>query len=128
MTGPRRILEIKELSVSQRNKVELDGLSLVLDIGETLVVLGEPGSGKDALLRVVGNFLERHDVTFGTIQYGGGESWPVNRRGKPSIRIAYLSGPRVAPLNPCVSTVSQLARIVARKQDGPGSNGREELR
>jgi peptide/nickel transport system ATP-binding protein len=128
MTGPRRILEIKELSVSQRNKVELDGLSLALDMGETLVVLGEPGSGKDALLRVVGNFLERHDVTFGTIRYGGGESWPVNRRGKPSIRIAYLSGPRVAPLNPCVSTISQLVRIVARRQDGPGSNGREELR
>ena len=85
MTNTGRLFDIKDLKVGQGGANELDGLSLSLDAGESLVVLGEGSSGTDALLRVLGNFNDRGDETSGTIQFGSGEAKPVHRRGKPAI-------------------------------------------
>ena len=128
MSNARRILDVRELTVRRGDVLELDGISFALDAGESLTVRGETSSGKDALVRVLGNFLERGDSVTGTLKFGDGDARPASRRGKGSIRISYLCSPRFAPLSPFASTVSQLARIVACKQATAGSSGREELR
>jgi peptide/nickel transport system ATP-binding protein len=79
-------------------------------------------------MRVLGNFAGGGDETGGTIQYGNAEAKPLYRSGKPSLRIAYLCGARVAPLNPYASVVSQLVRVVARKLNVPIASAREDLR
>jgi peptide/nickel transport system ATP-binding protein len=128
MTGSRRLFDIKDLKFGHAGATELDGLSFSLDAGQSLVVLGDGSSGNDALLRVLANFSDRGDETGGTIQYGDGEVKPLHRRGKPAIRIAYLGSARAAPLNPYASVVSQLVRVVARKENAPASSAREDLR
>jgi peptide/nickel transport system ATP-binding protein len=128
MMGTRRLLDVKDLKVTHAGKVELDGVSLTIDAGEALVILGEASSGNDALLRVLANATERGDETAGTIRYGDGEAKPAPRRGPPTIRIAYFCGARAAPLNPYASVISQLGRAIARKLNAPGASGCEELR
>jgi len=128
MTGTRRLIEIKDLKVSRGDAVELEGLSLSLDTGESIVILGERASGKDALMRVLGNFTEGGEETGGTIRNGTAEAKPLASRGKRALRIGYLCAARAAPLNPYASVVSQLARLVARKLNVPLASAREELR
>ena len=128
MIRSRRLLDIKDLKVSRAGVIELDGVSLTLDAGEALVILGEGSSGKDALLRILGNFSERGQEATGTLQFGNGEARPAHKRGRPNIRIAYLASARVAPLNPYASVVSQLTRIVALGLSVPGASAREDLR
>ena len=128
MSSARRLIEIKDLRVSQGEVIELDGLSFSLDAGESVVVLGEKSSGKDALMRVLANFNDGRDDTSGTIQYRNAEAMPIFQRGKPGLRSAYLCGARAAPLNPFASVVSQLVRVVARKLNVPFASAREDLR
>lgn len=128
MIEARRRLDVRDLSISRDGKLKLEKFSLSLNAGETLVVVGEADSGTDALLRVLGNFPERCDAASGTVRFGDGEPRAVNRHARPAIRISYVCGPSSMPLNPHASAVSQLARIVARRQVAPGSTGREELR
>ena len=128
MNAPRRILEIRDLSVARGGKAALDSFSLALDAGETVLLLGEADSGKDELLEVLCRAGESGYAAGGPIAFGDGTAMPAGRRTVPPLRIAYLGNPFLAPLNPYASTVSQLARIVAQKQVAPASTGREELR
>jgi len=122
------ILELRELSVTRGGVVELDKLSCKLDRGETLIVLGDDRSGKDALLRLLGGFAERTDAIGGTIKLGAGEEQAASRKMRSPIRIVYLPGTERPPLNPHASMASQLARVVARRHEAPRESGREELR
>ena len=122
------ILELKELSVTRGGTIELDKLSCKLDRGETLILLGDDRSGKDALLRVLGGFAERGEAMSGIIKLGAGEEQPVSRKLRSPIRTIYLPGAAQAPLNPHASVASQLARVVARRHDAARASGREELR
>jgi ABC-type glutathione transport system ATPase component len=124
----RRLLDIKDLRVSRASTIELDGVSLTLDAGEALVILGDGSSGKDALLRIIGNFSDRGQEATGTIQFGDGEARPAHKRGRSNLRTTYLASARVAPLNPHVSVVSQLTRVVANGLGVPGSSASEDLR
>ncbi len=49
----RRVLEIKNLSVSIEDKLILDNLSLSLDAGEVAAIMGPNGSGKSTLAYVL---------------------------------------------------------------------------
>lgn len=122
------ILEIGELCVTRGGVPLLDRFSLRLEAGESVVVLGETGSGKDALLSVLGGFAEKTDTIGGTIRFAGGEARPAAKRVKPAIRVAYLPNPRSGPLAPHASVLSQLERVVARKLAAPLGSAREELR
>jgi ABC-type transport system involved in cytochrome c biogenesis ATPase subunit len=113
MSEPRPILAVSELSVTRHGAAELDKLSFTLDSGETLVLLGDAASGKDALLRVLGGYTTRGEALLGTIRYGDAAARPAAERPKPPIRVVYLSGAAGTALNPHASVLSQLERIVA---------------
>ncbi len=122
------VLEIADLSVSRAGATVLDRFSLKLEAGESVVVLGETGSGKEALLGVLGGFADTNDTIAGTIRFAGGEARPAAKRLRPGIRVAYLPNPRSHPLAPHATVLAQLERVVARKLGAPPGSAREELR
>jgi peptide/nickel transport system ATP-binding protein len=122
------LLELTDLTVSRGGALELDRLSLRLDPGETAIILGEAGSGKEALLRVLGGFPDKADSVTGTIRFAASAPRPAAKRLKPPIRIAYLPNPLSNPLAPHASVLKQLIRIVARKLGAPFGSAREDLR
>jgi peptide/nickel transport system ATP-binding protein len=130
MSETRRILEIAELTVARPGAaaLQLDRFSLTLDAAESVVVLGEAGSGKEALIRVLGGFAERSDQISGTIRFANAEARPAARRARAPIRIAYLPSPLTQPFVPHVGVLGQLSRVVARKLGSPLASAREELR
>ena len=128
MSEGRPIVEVQDLGVAHGGAVELEKLSFKLDGGETLVVLGDAASGKDALLRVLGGYARRGDECSGTIRLGEGAALPAAKRGKPALRIVYLAAAAEAPLNPHASMMSQLSRVIARRYGSPRASAREELR
>ena len=69
------ILEVQKLVKSYGDKVVLDGVSLVLEEGETKVIMGPSGCGKSTLLRCLNRLIE---PTSGTILFDGEE---VTRAG-----------------------------------------------
>jgi ABC-type glutathione transport system ATPase component len=91
----------------------VDRFSLSLDASDTVVLLGEAGCGKEALLHVLAGLPG--DVTNGTFQSGDGEPVRAARLSKPPVATAYLPGAAPGPLSPHVSVYSQLIRVIARK-------------
>jgi ABC-type microcin C transport system duplicated ATPase subunit YejF len=128
MSETRTLFEIKDLAVSHGEMRELDSFSLTLGAGETVILLGEADSGKDAVLRLLGGFLDRADELTGTIRIGDGDARPLSRKTKPLARTAYLPGPAQHPLDPQAGAASQLARVIARRLDCPRGAAREELK
>jgi heme exporter protein A len=61
--GPAPAVELRDLSRSYGERVALDGVSLRLDPGATLVVFGPNGAGKSTLLRVLATLLRPHAGT-----------------------------------------------------------------
>jgi len=121
------LLEINELGVARPGSAqpELERFSLTLKAGETVVLLGEAGSGKDAVLRLLNG--ERGDGASGTIRFSEGEARPASRRPRAPFRIAYLPSVGSLPFSPASSVAAQLVRIVARKLDCPRGAARAEL-
>jgi ABC-type transport system involved in cytochrome bd biosynthesis fused ATPase/permease subunit len=66
------LLTVTELTVTRpgAKRPELDRLSLAVDAGETLVILGEAGCGKEALMRVLAGAPDRDEIVDGTLQFG----------------------------------------------------------
>jgi len=130
MSEARNILQISELSVTAPNASvpELDRFSLTLEAGQSVVLLGQAGSGKEALIRILGGFAQKSDVISGTLRFGDGEAQPAARRARTPIRIAYLPSPMTRPFAPHANVLAQLSRILARKQNAPIASAREELR
>ena len=129
MSEPRKILDIKELSVTRTNAPhpELDQLTITIDAGETLVLIGENDSGKEAFLRALGGFTARGENLGGTIRFGNDEEGPAHRT-KNSLRTSYLPGVGQMPLNRHREAAGQLARVLSRKTGSPVASALEELR
>jgi peptide/nickel transport system ATP-binding protein len=121
------ILAVNDLGVRRNGAAELENLSFRLESGETLVILGDAASGKDALLRVLGGYAARDEDITGTVQFGDGEAVPA-ARAKPPIRVVYLGAAAALPLSPYASVVSQLEHVVALRHGNPRASAREELR
>jgi peptide/nickel transport system ATP-binding protein len=120
LAEPRIALEVSDLSVGpRRGRIELDRVSLKVMPGETVVLFGERGCGKEVLVRAVGGALTRQETMTGTLRLGNGDA---------AIRLAYLPGPYMKPLSPHASVVAQLSRVIMRKLNVPESAAREELR
>ncbi|HWA89564.1 MAG TPA: ATP-binding cassette domain-containing protein [Rhizomicrobium sp.] len=128
MKEARLLVEIKELGVARGGGVELERFSLALHAGETVVLLGEAGSGKDAVLRALDGQLERGEDVSGTIRFGEGEARPAARKQRPPLRTAFLPGAASHPLDGQAGAASQLERVIARKLGCPRGGAREELR
>jgi peptide/nickel transport system ATP-binding protein len=73
--GP--LLETHELSVAFRGIKALDGVSLTLNEGETLGVVGESGAGKTTLIRCL---IRLMDPTGGTVRFRGQDVTHAKRR------------------------------------------------
>lgn len=119
MSEPRRVLTITDVMVEHGGVRELDRVSFHVDAGDTVIILGEASSGKDALMRAISGAVREDDEVSGQITFG--ESLGV----KP--RTAYVPGPSLQPLSPFTSAQSQLARVIARRLSEPVSSGLAEL-
>ena len=127
MSEPVRLLGISELSVSRQGeaKQQLDKISMAVEVGETVVLLGEASSGTDTVMRALNGSLGDGEAMTGTIKIGGqGEG---GNFGVGPLRIAYLPGPTSHPLSPNASAISQFSRIIARRIRAPLSSSRAEF-
>ncbi len=125
MSEPVRLLTIADLTVMRaaESRPELDRISIAVNVGETVVILGEARSGSDALIRALNKCLDDGETATGTIRYGAqGEDIRLG-----AVRAAYLPGPYSHPLNPHASAISQFARVIARRLGAPQSSGRAEF-
>ena len=122
-----RLLAIKNLTVASvtAEGLELDHVSLAIARGETLIVLGEAGCGKEALMDVLGGVPR--SVADGTLQFGAAPPQRADLVGEPALRTAYLLGPYARPLSPHTSVVSQLSRVIARRTHTPRESARAEF-
>jgi len=122
-------LRIEDLGVARSGapRAVLERFSLTLAPGETIVLLGESGCGKEALMRVLGGQPERGVQVTGTLQFGDGAVQRANRKLHHAPRTAYLPGPHARPLSPNASVLSQLVRVLAKRLRAPASSARAEL-
>jgi len=130
MSESGRVLEIIELCVAKFGaaRPQIDRFSLTLEAGETVVVLGEAGSGKEALIRVLGGFADKSDIISGALRFGDTELRQAAKRMHATIPVAYLPNPSARPFAPHISVQAQLSRVLARKLGSPLASAREELR
>lgn len=128
MSEQRALVTIKDFRVARGDRKEIDRFSLTLHAGETVILLGEADSGKDAVLRLLDDLIERGEELGGTIRFGEGETRAIERKHKTPLRTAYLPGTQPLPLDGRASAAAQLARVIARKLDCPRGAAREELR
>ena len=122
-------LRIEDLDVVRNGapRRALERFSLTLAPGETIVLLGETGCGKEALMRVLGGRPERGEQVTGTLQFGDGAVQRANRKLLHAPRIAYLPGAHARPLSPNATVSSQLMRVLAKRLRAPASSARAEL-
>jgi peptide/nickel transport system ATP-binding protein len=93
--APRRLVTLRNLDAPG-----VYGASLTIDAGETVVLLGEAGSGAESIARL----LARPPRKAGNIIAPNTE------------RIAYIPNPRSHPLSPFSHVATQFARIIAHKR------------
>lgn len=124
------LIEIDNLRITRGGAAfpVLDRFSLVLNAGETVVLLGDAQSGKDVLLRLLDGQAERGEEISGTIRFGEREAKPASHKTRPPFRVAYLPAAASRPLNARISAVSQLARVIARKLECPQGAALAEIR
>jgi peptide/nickel transport system ATP-binding protein len=122
------LLRIRDLTIRPAGdaRPEIEDFSLTLDPGSTVTLLGETGSGKAAVLRLLAGPLRDEEVS-GTIQIRDGETRSLADRIAPELRVAYLPGPHRPILNPHATVLSQLILVVARKLRQPRTSARAEL-
>ncbi len=118
------MIEIKELSISNRQKKILVGLNLNIDKGERVSILGKSGEGKSTLsFALLGEISEGLFLESGTIKFGGnfvvknnlplkGKDLQVVRR-----RIGHLDQDPAASLTPTMQVKNILKELAANKKD-----------
>src|SRR5258706_4022080 len=125
MSAANELVALRKVGLLRQGSArpELEHFSLTISEDETVIILGEAGSGADAVLRVIGRATERHDNVSGEIAWRG----QISPRGTPSVRTAYLTSAAASFFNPGRSVASQLVRVIARKFGMPSAGAREEL-
>tara|TARA_Y100000588_G_scaffold385626_1_gene479380 strand:- start:168 stop:389 length:222 start_codon:yes stop_codon:yes gene_type:complete len=63
---PEKILQIQNLHKSFNDLEVLNGINLVVERGEVVVIIGRSGSGKSTLLRCI-NLIEKPEI--GSMQF-----------------------------------------------------------
>jgi peptide/nickel transport system ATP-binding protein len=123
------LLRIRDFTLAHAGaaKPAIGGFSLTLESAGTLTLLGETGSGKGVVLRMLAQPIKRGTQVSGTLQLRDNAERPIARGMTLDLRIAYLPGPHATVLNPNTSVLSQLLLIVARKLRQPKASARAEL-
>jgi peptide/nickel transport system ATP-binding protein len=123
------LLALKDFTIRREGETrpELDRLSLGIERGETVIMLGEADAGKDALMRALAGAPFPGEAVGGMVQFGIGAPVDADSLPRTPIRLAYLPGPAARPLSAHASAAAQLARVVGRKTSIPRASARSEL-
>lgn len=121
------LLTVAGLSLSRGSRQQLANLSFSLQSGETRVLLGEIGSGKEAVLQALAGYSVRSEDFSGSFSVRGQPPFSVTRLKPDALRVVYLAGPAVLPLSPHVGVIAQLSRVISRKLSVPLATGRTEF-
>lgn len=119
------MLYIQNLEVSFGSRKVLQGISLELNKGEALAVVGESGAGKTTLGLAVSGMIGRPDAGSGRSRQGGRTEGKILFQGKDILqapeeelrqlrwnRIAYVFQNVVNALNPVLPVIDQVAEPV----------------
>ena len=82
-SGNQAALAVKALTVRYGDFVAVNGVSLTLQQGELLVLVGPSGSGKSTLLQAIAGLIDQPGaIVEGRIERAGEDvsQWPPNRR------------------------------------------------
>ncbi len=71
MTGEMPLLILKDFALNAQGRTVVGNFTLSLQPGETLVLLGEPGSGKDAVLQALAGYSVRGEELTGSVTVRG---------------------------------------------------------
>jgi oligopeptide transport system ATP-binding protein len=113
-----RLLEVEDLHVEFRTRdgaaKVLNGVSYHVDVGETLAVLGESGSGKSVTAQTIMGILDMPPgvITGGSIRYKGEEllsASPERRRQLRGESMAMVFQDALSALNPVYTVGFQIA-------------------
>lgn len=122
------LLRVEGLKVAVEGKEILKGLDLVINKGETHVIMGSNGAGKSTLFNtIMGN--PKYVVTEGHIYFEGKEIThePVNERAKAGIFMAFQ-----APISVQGITVENFIRnakgTIPGKNSGSCPSGKNSIR
>ena len=141
MTDAPHLFEVRDLTVDFRRTGHpavraVDGISYHLDAGETLVLLGESGSGKSVSSMAAMGLLDPPPAATvgGSVTLGGTELLTLDRDGWSQVRgprIAMVFQDALSALNPCLSVGIPDLRDAARPpsdepQTGQGRRGRPD--
>ncbi|EFC86767.1 branched-chain amino acid ABC transporter permease/ATP-binding protein [Parafrankia sp. EUN1f] len=88
--GPRRRLEVQDLTVRFGGVTALAGVSLSVEPGEVVGVIGPNGAGKTTLIDAITGFV---DPTGGVVRLGVDDvtSWPAHRRARGGLSRSFQS-------------------------------------
>lgn len=113
------MLDIQNLSVvfslCDRQVQAIDALTLSLQAGETLAIVGQSGSGKSTLCRAIMGLLAQNAHATGRIMLDQTDLLALSDREKTAYRgrrIAMVMQDPMTALNPCFSVGEQIAQAV----------------
>ncbi|HEY8699319.1 MAG TPA: ATP-binding cassette domain-containing protein [Rhizomicrobium sp.] len=117
MSAPQRLMLLRDIAVGRQREhgSELNEFSLSLDSGEAVVLLGESGSGKSALMRLLCGDGSLGETVAGTVQFGHASPEPAATLLLGCDRIAYWPDASMPLLSPHAPALAQFVRIVSHK-------------
>jgi len=129
MNEQSALLRVENLSVRRQNlaRPAIDDISFAVEQGGTLTLLGEAGSGKEAVLRFLAGASEREESGSAAITLRDGSKRTMTQRDVVGLRTTFLPGPHALSLNAQASVLSQLSLVVARKLRQPQSSAATEI-
>ena len=124
------LLKVQDLlvSLSKEKKILVDRISFSLNSGESLILLGQSGSGKTMTCRAIMDLLDkkRFGVT-GSIKFEERELLTANRKEKQGIfggNIALIPQNPMTALDPSMKVGKQMKETLALHSDAPKSQWR----
>jgi peptide/nickel transport system ATP-binding protein len=118
------LLDLRDLAVGTRRLTIIDGVSLSIDRGQALGLVGESGCGKSMVCYAIAGALPR-----GVAQTGGSISFdgrPPGPGGAAGPRVAMIFQDPTSSLNPVHSIGRYLQAALARYQGLHGRDARRE--